>query len=40
MLFATPRVFCVCRKNGHELSYNQDIVGLGAANFAGAMVIY
>lgn len=29
---------CVlCRKNGYELSYNQEIVGLGIANFAGAM---
>lgn len=37
MLFATPHVFCVCRKNGYELSYNQEIVGLGVANFAGAM---
>jgi sulfate transporter 4 len=27
----------LCRKNGYELSYNQEIVGLGIANFAGAM---
>lgn len=26
-----------CSKNGYELSYNQEIVGLGIANFAGAM---
>lgn len=27
----------LARKNGYELSYNQEIVGLGLANFAGAM---
>lgn len=27
----------LCRKNGYDLSYNQEIVGLGVANFAGAM---
>ena len=30
-------LYLICRKNGYELSYNQEIVGLGVANFAGAM---
>jgi len=35
-MFVEP-VCSPCRKNGYELSYNQEIVGLGIANFAGAM---
>ena len=27
----------LARKNGYELNYNREIVGLGLANFAGAM---
>ena len=27
----------LAKKNGYELNYNQEIVGLGLANFAGAM---
>jgi MFS superfamily sulfate permease-like transporter len=27
----------LARKNGYELDYNREIIGLGLANFAGAM---
>jgi sulfate transporter 4 len=27
----------LARKNGYQLAYNREIIGLGLANFAGAM---
>ena len=32
-----PLLRALARKNGYELNYNREIVGLGLANFAGAM---
>ncbi|WIA41485.1 hypothetical protein OEZ86_008861 [Tetradesmus obliquus] len=37
LLESTSIARALARKNGYELSYNQEIVGLGIANFAGAM---
>ena len=30
----------LARKNGYELNYNREIIGLGLANFAGAMCVW
>jgi hypothetical protein len=32
-----PPLSALARKNGYQLAYNQEIVGLGLANFAGAL---
>eukprot|EP00878_Enallax_costatus_P007429 GHUV01007780.1.p1 GENE.GHUV01007780.1~~GHUV01007780.1.p1 ORF type:complete len:422 (+),score=57.02 GHUV01007780.1:303-1568(+) len=37
LLESTSIARALARKHGYELSYNQEIVGLGLANFAGAM---
>eukprot|EP00879_Flechtneria_rotunda_P022739 GHRR01024015.1.p1 GENE.GHRR01024015.1~~GHRR01024015.1.p1 ORF type:complete len:617 (+),score=164.97 GHRR01024015.1:919-2769(+) len=37
LLESTSIARALARKHGYELSYNQEIVGLGIANFAGAM---
>ncbi|KAG1664415.1 hypothetical protein FOA52_009737 [Chlamydomonas sp. UWO 241] len=37
LLESTSIARALARKNGYELSYNREIVGLGLANFAGAM---
>ena len=36
LLESTSIARALARKNGYELRYNQEIVGLGLANFAGA----
>ncbi|KAG1667610.1 hypothetical protein FOA52_001664 [Chlamydomonas sp. UWO 241] len=37
LIESTSIARALARKNGYELSYNREIVGLGLANFAGAM---
>ncbi|KAF8060559.1 SULTR2 [Scenedesmus sp. PABB004] len=39
MLESTSIARALARKNGYELNYNQEITGLGLANFAGAIII-
>ena len=37
LMMLMPVCRALARKNGYELAYNREIIGLGLANFAGAM---